>query len=104
MAWLALVIGGLLEVGFATSLRFADGFRNVPWTIAFLVCVSASMGLLEYAGRTIPMGTAYAVWAGIGAAGGVVLGMLVFGESVSPARVLLLVGLVGCIVGLRMVE
>jgi quaternary ammonium compound-resistance protein SugE len=104
MAWIALVLGGLFEMGFATSLRFVDGFRNVPWTVAFLLSVTASMALLEYAGRTVPMGTAYAVWAGIGAAGGVVLGMLVFGETVSVARVLLLTGLVGCIIGLRLVE
>ncbi len=104
MAWLALLLGGLFEVGFATSLRFVDGFRNIPWVVAFLLSVSASMWLLEYGGRTIPMGTAYAVWAGVGAAGGVVLGMLVFGEAVSVARVLLLTGLVGCIIGLRLVE
>lgn len=104
MAWLALVLGGLFEVGFATSLRFVDGFRNLPWVLAFLVSVSASMWLLEYAGRTIPMGTAYAVWAGVGAAGGVVLGMIFFGEAVSLARVLLLTGLIGCIIGLRLVD
>ncbi len=104
MAWAALVLGGLFEMGFATSLRFVEGFRNGPWVAAFLVCVTASMWLLEYAGRTIPMGTAYAVWAGVGAAGGVVLGMLVFGEAVSVARLLLLTGLVGCIIGLRLVE
>jgi len=104
MAWLALVLGGLFEVGFATSLRFVDGFRNLPWTLLFLLCVTASMALLEYAGRTLPMGTAYAVWAGVGAAGGVVLGILVFGEAGSAARVLLLVGLVGCIMGLRLVD
>jgi quaternary ammonium compound-resistance protein SugE len=104
MAWLALLLGGLFEVGFATSLRFVDGFRNIPWVLAFLVSVTASMWMLEYAARSIPMGTAYAVWAGVGAAGGVVLGILVFGEAVSLARVLLLTGLVGCIIGLRMVE
>ena len=104
MAWLALILGGLFEVGFATSLRFVDGFRNLPWTLLFLLCVTSSMALLEYAGRTLPMGTAYAVWAGVGAAGGVVLGMLVFGEAVSLARVALLVGLIGCIMGLRLVE
>ena len=69
MAWFWLIIGGLFEVGFTTSLRFVDGFRNTPWTIAFLVSVAISMGLLELASRTIPMGTAYAVWGGIGAVG-----------------------------------
>ena len=72
MPWFLLIIGGLFEIGFTTSLRFVDGFRNVPWTIAFLVSVSISMALLELAARTIPMGTAYAVWGGIGALGTVV--------------------------------
>lgn len=101
MAWAVLLLGGLFEVVFATSLRFVDGFRNVPWVAVFLLSVTASMACLEWAARTIPMGTAYAVWAGVGAAGGVVLGMAAFGEPVSLARVLLLTGLIGCIVGLR---
>lgn len=104
MAWLALVIGGLFEVGFTTSLRFVDGFRNVPWVIAFLVSVSLSMGLLEYAGRTIPLGTAYAIWAGVGAAGTVIVGMVFFGESAHPLRILLIAGLIGCIVGLKLLK
>jgi quaternary ammonium compound-resistance protein SugE len=66
MPWLWLIVGGLFEVGFTTSLRFVDGFRNVPWTLAFLVSVAISMALLELASRSIPMGTAYAVWGGSG--------------------------------------
>lgn len=104
MAWLALFLGGLFEVGFTTSLRFVDGFRNVPWVVAFLVAVTLSMGLLEYAGRTIPLGTAYAVWAGVGAAGTALVGIVWFGEVASPARLLLLTGLVGCIVGLKLLK
>jgi quaternary ammonium compound-resistance protein SugE len=88
-------------VGFTTSLRFVDGFRNVPWTIAFLVSVSFSMALLEYAARTIPMGTAYAVWGGIGAVGTVIVGMIWFGEPATTVRMLLILGVVGCIAGLR---
>jgi quaternary ammonium compound-resistance protein SugE len=104
MDWLALVIGGLFEVGFTTSLRFVDGFRNLPWVLAFLVAVTLSMGLLEYAGRSIPIGTAYAVWAGVGAAGTVIVGIVWFGESAQPARLLLLAGLVGCIIGLKLLK
>lgn len=104
MAWLALIVGGLFEVGFTTSLRFVDGFRNAPWVAAFLVSVTLSMGLLEYAGRTIPLGTAYAVWAGIGAAGTAVVGIAVFGEAASPARVVLLLGLILCITGLKLIR
>ena len=102
MAWLFLILGGLFEIGFTTSLRFVDGFRNVPWTIAFLVSVSISMGLLELAARTIPMGTAYAVWTGIGAIGTVVVGMVWFGEPATTLRTLLILGIVACIAGLKL--
>ena len=78
MAWLLLILGGLFEVGFTTALRFVDNFRNLPWTLAFLVSVTASMLLLQVAARTIPMGTAYAVWGGIGAVGTVIVGMAFF--------------------------
>lgn len=104
MAWIALIIGGVCEVGFATSLRFVDGFRNLPWVLAFLVAVTLSMGLLEYAGRSIPLGTAYAVWAGIGAAGTAIVGIMLFGESASLPRLLLLTGLIGCIIGLKLIK
>jgi quaternary ammonium compound-resistance protein SugE len=102
MAWLLLIIGGCFEVGFTTSLRFVDGFRNVPWTCAFLVSVAISMGLLEYAARTIPMGTAYAVWGGIGALGTVIVGIWFFGEPATTVRVMLIFALVACIAGLRL--
>ncbi len=101
MAWLLLILGGLFEVGFTTSLRFVDGFRNLPWTLTFLVSVTLSMGLLERAARTIPMGTAYAVWGGIGAVGTVAAGMALFDEPVSSVRLLLIALIVGAIVGLR---
>ena len=102
MAWLLLILGGLFEVGFTTSLRFVDGFRNWPWTAAFLVSVTLSMGLLEHAARSIPMGTAYAVWGGFGAVGTVVVGMAWFGEPTSTVRVLLILGIVAAIAGLRL--
>jgi quaternary ammonium compound-resistance protein SugE len=102
MAWFWLILGGLFEVGFTTSLRFVDGFRNLPWTLAFLVSVGLSMGLLEHAARSIPMGTAYAVWAGIGAIGTVLVGMLWFGEPATALRALLILGIVVCIAGLRL--
>ncbi|HEX2764837.1 MAG TPA: multidrug efflux SMR transporter [Allosphingosinicella sp.] len=102
MAWLLLVVGGLFEVGFTTCLRFVDGFRNLPWTLGFLVSVTLSMGLLERAARDIPMGTAYAVWGGIGAAGTVLVGIFWFGEPITSVRILLLLALIACIVGLRL--
>ena len=101
-AWLLLVLGGVFEVGFTTSLRFAEGFRNGPWTAAFLVSVTASMLLLQQAARVIPMGTAYAVWAGIGALGTVGVGVAL-GEPVTAVRMGLILLLVGAIVGLKLV-
>src|ERR671927_1654987 len=101
MAWALLIVGGLFEVGFTTSLRFVDGFRNLPWTAAFLVSVTISMGLLESAARTIPMGTAYAVWGGIGAIGTVMVGILWFAEPSSTIRILLIFGVIACIAGLK---
>jgi quaternary ammonium compound-resistance protein SugE len=101
MPWLWLIVGGFFEVGFTTSLRFVDGFRNLPWTLAFLASVAVSMGLLEVASRSIPMGTAYAVWGGIGAVGTVVVGILWFHEPSSTVRILLLLAIVAAIAALR---
>ena len=102
MPWVYLIVGGLFEVGFTTTLRFVDGFRNGPWTLAFLVSVGISMALLEIAARTIPMGTAYAVWGGIGAMGTVAVGMLWFGEPSSVVRAMLILLIVAAIAGLRL--
>ena len=101
MAWFWLILGGLFEIGFTTSLRFVDGFRNIPWTIAFLVSVGISMALLELASRTIPMGTAYVVWGGIGAVGTVIVGLAFFDEPLSLMRILLIFVIVAAIAGLR---
>jgi len=102
MPWLWLIIGGCFEVGFTTSLRFVDGFRNIPWTLAFLVSVAVSMGLLEVASRSIPMGTAYAVWGGIGAVGTVLVGILWFQEPAGAIRMLLILAIVVAIAALRL--
>ena len=102
MAWFWLILGGLFEVGFTTSLRFVDGFRNVGWTLVFLVSVGISMALLEVASRSIPMGTAYAVWGGIGAIGTVVVGMVWFDEPATTIRLLLILGIVAAIAGLKL--
>jgi quaternary ammonium compound-resistance protein SugE len=102
MAWFWLILGGLFEVGFTTSLRFVEGFRNLPWTLAFLVSVAISMGLLELAARQIPMGTAYAVWGGIGAVGTVLVGMAWFEEPATTVRLLLILAIVAAIAALRL--
>ena len=102
MAWFWLILGGLFEVGFTTSLRFVDGFRNIGWTLVFLISVGISMALLEVASRSIPMGTAYAVWGGIGAIGTVVVGMIWFNEPSTTIRLLLILGIVAAIAGLKL--
>ena len=102
MAWVILIIGGLFEVGFTTALRFVEGFRNLPWTLAFLGSVTVSMGLLEVAARSIPMGTAYAVWGGIGAVGTVMVGMAFFDEPTTTIRLLLVLAIVAAIAALKL--
>ncbi len=102
MAWLLLIIGGLFEVGFTTALRHVDGFRNLPWTLAFLASVAVSMALLELASRSIPMGTAYAVWGGIGAVGTVLVGMAFYAEPSTTIRLLLILAIVAAIAALRL--
>jgi len=102
MAWLLLIIGGLFEVGFTTALRHVDGFKNIPWTLAFLASVAVSMGLLELASRSIPMGTAYAVWGGIGAVGTVIVGMAFYAEPTTTLRLLLILLIVAGIAALKL--
>ena len=103
MAWLLILIGGGFEVAFTTCLRFAEGFRNIPWTAAFLVCAALSFLFLDWGVRAgAPLGTAYAVWTGIGALGTAMIGMAFFGEPAAPSRIALILGLVACIAGLKL--
>lgn len=101
MAWLILFVAGLLEVVWATAMERSDGFRHPVATGLTLVALTASMGLLALALRELPLGTAYAVWVGIGVVGTALVGMLFLGEPATPTRIgLLLLILVG-VVGLR---
>ncbi|MBC9731815.1 DMT family transporter [Nocardioides marmotae] len=102
MAWLVLILSGALEAVWAVALGRSDGFSRVTPTVVFAVALTASMAGLAYAMRTLPVGTAYAVWVGIGAALTVVHGMATGAEPVNLARVLLLAGLVGCVIGLKL--
>lgn len=104
-AWVYLVIAGLLEVAWALGLKWSDGFdlRNRPLpTVLALAALVASFVLLAQASKSLPIGTAYAVWTGIGAAGAAIGGIVLFGESVAPLRVVCLVLLVAAIVGLKL--
>lgn len=101
LAWPTLVLAGLFEVGFTTSMAMT---RDDPrWWWPLLVCVIASFELLKRAISHMPMGVAYAVWTGIGAVGTALVGMAAFGESTSPVRLALLGVLVGALVGLKLV-
>lgn len=104
MAWLLLVAAGLFEVGFTTCMRLSGGFKNPWWTGGFFLSAALSFYLLERAQRTIPLGTAYAVWVGIGALGTAVVGMWLFREPVETIRLVLLAVLLGAIIGLKLVS
>jgi quaternary ammonium compound-resistance protein SugE len=97
--WITLVIAGLLEMCWAIGLKYTDGFRKPIPSVLVILTIAASLFLLSSAARTLPIGTAYAVWVGIGAFGAAVLGIVLFDEPVTAARVgflgLLIVALVG---------
>ena len=104
MAWALLVAAGILEIGWAIGLKYTDGFTRLwpsIWTIAAMV---ASMYLLAVAARTLPIGTAYAVWVGIGAAGAMILGMTLLGEPRTVARIACVGLIVAGVVGLKLLE
>lgn len=101
MAWVVLFIAGVLEVGWAVGLKYTDGFTRPLPSVLTGAAIVVSMVLLSMAARTLPIGTAYAVWVGIGAVGAAVAGMVLFNEPVTPARVFFLVLLVVAIAGLR---
>lgn len=102
MAWLYLVLASVFEVGFTTSMRLSGNFKNLLAIVGFVVCVLLSLLFLELANLSIPLGTAYAIWTGVGATGTVVIGMLWFGEPVSITRIALILGVVGCAIGLKL--
>lgn len=102
MAWVYLFFAGLLEIGWAMGLKYAEGFtRPIPSALTALSMVG-SIGLLGLALRSLPIGTAYALWTGIGVLGTTVLGMLLLGESASPARLLCIALIVCGIIGLKL--
>jgi len=103
MAWVLLVIAGLLEAGWAIGLSYTQGFTKLVPSALTILGIVGSMGLLAHvmAMRTIPVGTAYAVWVGIGAAGAVILGIFLLDESAAPARLFFLALLLIAIMGLK---
>jgi quaternary ammonium compound-resistance protein SugE len=103
LAWIILLIAGLFEIGWAVGLKYTHGFTRPVPTILTLVCVVLSMGLLGLAVRTLPLGTAYAIWTGVGTIGTVILGIYLFQEQASAARLLCIALIVIGIVGLKLV-
>lgn len=102
MAWLILLIAALLEVCWAIGLKYTEGFTKLGPTIPTVAAMIASMALLSHAAKTLPIGTAYAVWVGIGAAGAAVLGIVLFDEPANAARIACLALLIVAVVGLRL--
>ena len=102
MAWILLFIAGLLEVVWALSLKYSDGFTRLVPSVVTIIAAAASFWLLAAALRHLPAGTAYAVWTGIGAIGVAMLGIVLLGESASPARLACIGLIVAGVVGLKL--
>ena len=103
MAWLTLLVAGLLEVGWAVGLKYTDGFSRLGPTVLTVASMGLSLALLGLALKTLPLGTAYAIWTGIGTIGTAALGMALFGESADAPRLLCIGLIVAGIAGLKLV-
>jgi quaternary ammonium compound-resistance protein SugE len=104
MAWLILAVSGVLEAVWATALSKSDGFTRLVPSLIFVVALIFSMGGLAIAMRDLPPGTSYAVWVGIGAALTILYAMLTGQEAASVVKVLLMTGIVGCVIGLKVIS
>nr|WP_204031331.1 multidrug efflux SMR transporter [Sinosporangium siamense] len=102
MAWVILVLAGLFEVAMAYSLKMSDGFSDLWWSLSFLVFAVLSFGLLAFALKSLEVGTAYAVWTGIGAVGTATVGILLLGDSVSTMKVISILAILAGVVGLNL--
>jgi quaternary ammonium compound-resistance protein SugE len=100
--WIALIVAGLFEICWAVGLKYSDGFRRVGPSALVLVALPASLYFLAYAARHIPLGTAYAIWVGIGALGAACAGVVLFGEPLAPLRIACLLLLTAALVGLKL--
>ena len=104
MEWMILASAGLLEIGFALGMKWSAGFTRLIPALFTVATGLSSVFLLSLALRTLPVGTGYAVWTGIGAAGTAILGIVVLGDSASPARLLCIVLIVAGVIGLKLVS
>ena len=104
MAWVYLTVAGLFEIGWAIGLKYSDGFSKPVPSLITVAAMAMSVCLLSVAMKTIPVGTAYAVWTGIGAVGVAILGMILFGESREILRITCLFLIIAGIIGLKLVS
>ena len=104
MAWIYLVVAGLFEVGFTTCLKYSNNFSNWKWSVGFFICITLSFFFLNQSIQKIPIGTAYAVWTGIGAVGTAIMGIYFFTEPSDFWRVFFITMLIGSIIGLKLVS
>lgn len=104
MAWALLLLAGLLEIGWAVGLKYTHGFTRLWPSVITLLTMAVSMYLLALAARTLPIGTAYAVWVGIGAAGTALLGVILFDESGNAARMACVGLIIAGVIGLRLLD
>jgi len=102
MAWLLLILAGLLEIGWAVGLKYTEGYTRLWPSLATVAAMALSLGLLGLAAKSLPIGTAYAVWVGIGAAGTAALGILLLGEPANLPRLLSLALIVAGVLGLKL--
>ena len=103
MNWFLLVLAGLFEIGWAIGLKYTEGFTRLWPSLGTVAAMTVSLGLLGLALKTLPVGTAYAVWTGVGAIGTAILGMILFGESAAVARLVCIGLILAGIVGLKFV-
>ncbi|TWT11802.1 multidrug efflux SMR transporter [Reyranella sp. CPCC 100927] len=101
VAWLFLVLSGIADVVWAVATKYAAGYTRLGWTAVSVVALIVFLGLLTQALKILPLGTAYAVWTGIGAVGSVLAGLLLFGEAMTAARLMAIVAIVGGVVALK---
>jgi quaternary ammonium compound-resistance protein SugE len=104
MAWIALFVAGLFEVGWAIGLKYTEGFTKVWPTVLTVLSMILSLWLLGLALKTLPVGTAYAIWTGVGTVGTAILGMILFGESTAALRLACIALIVAGILGLKLVN
>ncbi|HEX5023825.1 MAG TPA: multidrug efflux SMR transporter [Agriterribacter sp.] len=102
MAWFVLILAGFFEVAFTTCLKMSDNFKHTWWSVGFFISISLSFMLLNKAIQTIPLGTGYAVWTGIGAVGSVIIGIFFFKEPATFWRLFFIFLLIASIVGLKL--